>query len=182
MRRLQHGVGGAGVQPGDAAAQAFNFEAPALQIGAVDLRDLQFAPGRGLDGLGDLHDLRVVKVDAGDGVAAARAPGLLLNGHRAFGAVEGDHAEVLGVAHRIGEDGGPLRLGGGLPQAAGQPGAVEDVVAEYQRRRPAGDELLRQDEGFGQTLGLRLHGVLHGQPPAAAVAEHLLEAADVLGR
>ena len=41
-------------------------------------------------------------------------------------------------------------------------------------------ELPADDEGLGQSLGLRLHRVANGNPEPAAIAEQALEATDVL--
>ena len=48
----------AGVEPGEAAAEHLDAQLPAFEVGAVDVGDLQFAAGEGLQRRGDLDDLR----------------------------------------------------------------------------------------------------------------------------
>ena len=48
--------------------------------------------------------------------------------------------------------------------------------------RSRADELAADEEGLGQALGLRLHGVADRNAQPAAVAQQSLEAADVLRR
>ena len=64
---LEQTVGRAGVEPGKAAAHHFDVQLAALEIGAVDVGDLEFAAGRRLDVGGDVDDLLVVEIEPGDG-------------------------------------------------------------------------------------------------------------------
>ena len=64
---LQQGFVGARVQPGKAAAQEFDLEVAAGQVGVVHRGDLQLAPGRRLDGCGNGGHVVVVKIQAGHG-------------------------------------------------------------------------------------------------------------------
>ncbi len=83
----------------------------------------------------------------------------------------------------VAEDRGPARLGvlDGARQVARQAVAVEDVVAEHQCARLAGDEVLADREGLGQAvrrglLGVEVHAV------AGAVPEQALEVGQVRRR
>ena len=60
-------------------------------------------------------------------------------------------------------------------------GAVEDVVAEHQGGRVAGEELLAEQEGLRQALGSLLHDVRELHPQFSAVAEEPDEGRLVLG-
>ena len=66
---------GAGVQPGVAAAHDFDVELALLEIQAVQVGDFVFAARGGFEALGQVYDLVVVEVQAGDGVAGLGAWG-----------------------------------------------------------------------------------------------------------
>lgn len=125
-----------------------------------------------------------VEVQAGDGVGALGALGLLLDGDRPALAVELHDAEALGVVHVVAEDRGPprLRVLDGARQVARQAVAVEDVVAEHQGARLAGDELLADGEGLGQAVRRGLLGVGEVHAVARAVPEQALEVGEVRRR
>lgn len=181
LRGLVQALHGAGVQPRVPAAQRHDGQRPLLEVHLVERGDLQLASGRGL------HPMRLgchvarVEVQAGDGVGALGALGLLLDGDGAALAVELHDAEALGVVHVVAEDRGAARLGvlDGARQVAAEPVAVEDVVAEHQGARLAGDELLADGEGLRQAVGARLLGVGEVHAVARAVPEQALEVGQV---
>ena len=181
LRGLVQALHGAGVQPGVPAAQRHDGQRPLLQVHPVEVGDLQLPAGRGphLVRLGG-HVARV-EVQAGDGVGALGALGLLLDGDGPPLAVELHDAEALGVVHVVAEDRGPPRLGvlDGARQVARQSVAVEDVVAEHQGARLAVDELLADGEGLRQAVGARLLGVGQVHAVARAVPEQALEVGQV---
>lgn len=178
---LVQALHGAGVQPRVAAAQGHHGQRPLLQVHPVEVGDLQLAAR------GGLHPMRLgghvarVEVQAGDGVGALGLGGLLLDGDGPPLRVELHDAEALGVVHVVAEDRGAARLGvlDGARQVARQAVAVEDVVAEHQGARLAGDELLADGEGLGQAVGARLLGVGEVDAVARAVAEQALEVGQV---
>ena len=181
LRRLVQALHGAGVQPRVAASQRHHGQRPLLQVHLVERGDLQLASGRGL------HPMRLgchvarVEVQAGDGVGALGTLGLLLDGDGAALAVELHDAEALGVVHVVAEDRGAARLGvlDGARQVARQAVAVEDVVAEHQRARLAGDEVLADGERLRQAVGAGLLGVGEVDAVARAVPEQALEVGQV---
>lgn len=181
LRRLVQALHGAGVQPRVAAAEGDHGQRPLLQVHLVERGDLELAAGR------RLHPMRLgghvarVEVQAGDGVGALGALGLLLDGDGPPLAVELHDAEALGVVHVVAEDRGAARLGvlDGARQVAGQAVAVEDVVAEHQGARLAGDELLADGEGLRQAVGAGLLGVGEVHAVARAVPEQALEVGQV---
>ena len=122
-----------------------------------------------------------VEVQAGDGVGALGALGLLLDGDGPPLRIELHDAEALGVVHVVAEDRGAARLCvlDGARQVARQAVAVEDVVAEHQGARLAGDELLADGEGLRQAVGARLLGVGEVHAVARAVPEQALEVGQV---
>ena len=181
LRRLVQALHGAGVQPRVAAAEGDDGQRPLLQVHLVERGDLQ------LTARGRLHPMRLgghvarVEVQAGDGVGALGALGLLLDGDGPPLAVELHDAEALGVVHVVAEDRGAARLGvlDGARQVAGQAVAVEDVVAQHQGARLSADEVLADGEGLRQAVrrGLLRVGEVHAV--ARAVPEQALEVGQV---
>lgn len=181
LRGLVQALHGASVQPRVAAAEGDHGQRPLLQVHLVERGDLQLAAGRGLDPVRLGGDVARVEVQAGDGVGALGALGLLLDGDGPALPVELHDAEALGVVHVVAEDRGAARLGvlDGARQVAGQPVSVEDVVAEHQGARLAGDEVLADGEGLGEAVGARLLGVGQVHAVARAVPEQALEVGQV---
>ena len=181
LRRLVQALHGAGVQPRVAATEGDDGQRPLLQVHPVERGDLELAAGR------RLHPMRLgghvarVEVQAGDGVGALGALGLLLDGDGPPLAVEFHDAEALGVVHVVAEDRGAARLGvlDGARQVARKAVAVEDVVAEHQRARLAGDELLADGECLCEAVRAGLLGVGEVHAVARAVAEQALEVGEV---
>lgn len=81
----------------------------------------------------------------------------------------------------VAEDRGPTGLGvlDGARQVARQAVAVEDVAAEHERARLAGDEVPADRKGLRQTVGARLLGVGQVHAVARAVPEQALEVGQV---
>ena len=184
LRGLVEALHGSGVQPRVAAAEGHHGQRPLLQVHLVERGDLELAAGRGLDLMGLGGDVARVEVQAGDGVGALGLGGLLLDGDGPPLAVELHDAEALGVVHVVAEDRGPTGLGvlDGARQVARQAVAVEDVVAEHERARLAGDELLADGEGLRQAVGAGLLGVGEVHAVARAVPEQALEVGEVRRR
>ena len=181
LRGLVEALHGAGVEPRVAAAEGDHGQRSLLQVHLVERGDLQLAA------VGGLHPMRLgghvarVEVQAGDGVGALGALGLLLDGDGPPLAVELHDAEALGVVHVVAEDRGAARLGvlDGARQVAGQAVAVEDVVAQHQGARLSADEVLADGEGLRQAVrrGLLRVGEVHAV--ARAVPEQALEVGEV---
>lgn len=181
LRGLVQALHGAGVQPRVAAAEGDDRQRPLLQVHLVERGDLQLAARGGLHPVCLGGHVARVEVQAGDGVGALGLGGLLLDGDGPALPVELHDAEALGVVHVVAEDSGPARLGvlDGARQVARQAVAVEDVVAEHQGARLAGDELLADGEGLGQAVGARLLCVGEVHAVARAVPEQALEVGQV---
>lgn len=181
LRGLVEALHGAGVQPRVASAEGDHGQRPLLQVHLVERGDLQLAARGGphLVRLGG-HVARV-EVQAGDGVGALGLGGLLLDGDGPPLAVELHDAEALGVVHVVAEDRGAARLGilDGARQVARQAVAVEDVVAEHEGARLAGDELLADGECLRQAVRRGLLGVGEVHTVARAVPEQALEVGQV---
>ena len=184
LRRLVQALHGAGVQPRVAAAERHHGQRPLLQVHLVERGDLQLAARGRLHPMGLGGHVARVEVQAGDGVGALGALGLLLDGDGTALPVELHDAEALGVVHVVAEDRGPTGLGvlDGARQVAAEAVAVEDVVAEHQSTRLAGDEVLADGERLGQAVGARLLGVGQVHAVARAVPEQALEVGEVRRR
>ena len=184
LRGLVQALHGAGVQPRVPAAECDDGERPLPQVHPVEVGDLQLAARGGFDLMCLGGHVARVEVQAGDGVGALGLGGLLLDGDGTALAVELHDAEALGVVHVVAEDRGAARLGvlDGARQVAGQAVAVEDVVAEHQRARLAGDELLADGECLRQAVGARLLCIGQVNSVARAVPEQALEVGEVSRR
>lgn len=184
LRGLVQALHGAGVQPRVATAEGDDGQRPLLQVHLVERGDLELAAGRRLDLVGLGRHVTRVEVQAGDGVGALGLGWLLLDGDGPPLAVELDDAEALGVVHVVAEDRGPTGLGvlDGACQVAAEAVSVEDVVAEHQGARLAGDELLADGEGLRQAVRARLLGVGQVHAVARAVPEQALEVGEVRRR
>ena len=181
LRRLVERLHGAGVQPRVAAAEGDHGQRPLLQVHLVERGDLQLAAGGGLDPMRLGGHVARVEVQAGDGVGALGALGLLLDGDGPPLAVELHDAEALGVVHVVAEDRRAARLCvlDGARQVARQAVAVEDVVAKHEGARLAGDELLADGERLRQAVRAGLLGVGQVHAVARAVPEQALEVGQV---
>ena len=181
LRGLVQALHGAGVEPRVAAAQGDDGERPLLQVHLVERGDLQLAAGRRLNLMRLGGHVARVEVQAGDGIGALGLGGLLLDGDGPPLAVELHDAEALGVVHVVAEDRGAARLGvlDGARQVAGQAVAVEDVVAEHEGARLAGDEVLADGEGLRKAVRRGLLGVGQVHAVARAVPEQALEVGQV---
>ena len=181
LRGLVQALHGAGVEPRVASAQGDDRQRPLLQVHLVERGDLQLAARGRLHPMCLGGDIARVEVQAGNGVGALGLGGLLLDGDGPPLAVELHDAEALGVVHVVAEDRGPARLGvlDGARQVARQAVAVEDVVAEHQCARLAGDEVLADGECLRQAVGARLLGVGEAHAVARTVPEQALEIGQV---
>ena len=181
LRGLVQALHGAGVQPRVAAAQGDHGQGPLLKVHLVERGDLQLAARRRLDPMRLGGHVARVEVQAGDGVGALGLGWLLLDGDGTALEVELHDAEALGVVHVVAEDRGAARLGvlDGARQVARQAVAVEDVVAQHEGARLAGDELLADGERLRQAVRRGLLGVGQVHAVARAVPEQALEVGQV---
>ena len=181
LRGLVQALHGAGVEPRVASAEGDHGQRPLLQVHLVERGDLQLAAGRRLDPMRLGGHVARVEVQAGDGVGALGLGWLLLDGDGTALRIELHDAEALGVVHVVAEDRGAARLGvlDGARQVARQAVAVEDVVAEHEGARLAGDEPLADGEGLRQAVGAGLLGVGEVHSVARAVPEQALEVGQV---
>ncbi len=153
----------------------------ALEVRAVDVGDLELPAGRRLEPGRDVDDPVVVEVEPGHREARARLGRLLLDLPRAAVGAERHHPVARGIAHPVGEHGGPGRARDRGLERHRQVVPVEDVVAQGQGHRVLADELAADDEGLGQPLGPGLHRVGDGQAEVLAVPEEPVERGRVLG-
>lgn len=181
LRGLVQALHGAGVEPRVPAAQGHHGQRPLLQVHLVERGDLQLAARGRLDLMRLGCHVARVEIESGDGVGALGALGLLLDGDGPPLRIELHDAEALGVVDVVAEDRGPPRLGvlHGARQVARQAVAVEDVVAEHERARLAGDEVLADGERLRQAVRRGLLGIVEVHAVARAVPEQALEVGEV---
>ncbi len=173
---------GAGIEPGDTAPDAIEIEFTPFEIAPVEIGDLQLAPGRGLQGLGQLADPAVVEVDPGDRPVGFGYARLLLQPHHPSGGVEFRDPVALRIRNVVAEHGGPpLARARGL-QLTNQPMSIEDVVPEHQAGGRPVEERLADQERLGQATGVRLLGIAQRDPPLRTVAEQRLEPWQIVRR
>ena len=84
------------------------FERALAEVVPVHVGDLQLPPLRGCQPGGDVHHVRAVGVEPGDGEVGARPSRLFLNVECTPVCAQFDDAVALRVASRVGEDGGAL--------------------------------------------------------------------------
>jgi hypothetical protein len=165
---------GAGVEPGHAAPEVDQLRLAALEVVVVDVGDLELAARRRLQPGGDVDDLVVVHVQAGDREVRLRHRRLLLDGEDFCSSKTPRHAVALGILHLIAEERAAAELGDLFLQHPGEAVAVEDVVAEGEADVVGADELAADDERLGEAVGLGLLGVLDAQADVVAVAQQPL--------
>lgn len=142
-----------------------------VEIGLVDVRDFQFAPGGGLDFTCNVHDVLIIKIKPGHGVAGFGMLGFLLEGADFHILIELDHAVTLGIADVIPEDGRALFLLPGADEEIFEAVAEENIVPKDQAGVASLDEISGKEERLSDTFRLRLCDVFKGASPLAAVPE-----------
>ena len=88
--------------------------------------------------------------------------GLFLDGEATALLVEFGHAVALRVVHPVTEHGGVacrLCLMHSLAEQSGEPGAMENVVAQHEAHRIVTYELLADDESLRKAVGAGLLGI-----------------------
>ncbi|MNE68304.1 hypothetical protein D3C80_1639570 [compost metagenome] len=110
LRGFQQAIVSTGIEPGKAAAEAFDTQVAALQVGVVDVCDFKLATCRRLYILGDLDHVVVVEIKARDRIAGFGLGGFFFDRKRATLVVEVNHAEPLRVFHPVTKHRGALRL------------------------------------------------------------------------
>ena len=155
---------------------------PRVEIGLVDVRDFQFAPGGGLDFTCNIHDVLIIKIKPGHGVAGFGMLGFLLEGADFHILIELDHAVTLGIADVIPEDGRALFLLPGADEEIFEAVAEENIVPKDQAGVASLDEVSGKEERLSDTFRLRLCDVLKGASPLAAVPEKFAELPAVVWR
>ena len=125
--------------------------------------------------VGMRDDVLVVEIEPRHGVVRFRLLRLLFETDDDTVLVELGYAVGGWVAHVVPEDSCAVGLLRALLEHALKPVSVEDVVAEHERARVAGDELLADQEGLGETVRARLDCILEPEAPTLSVAEETLK-------
>lgn len=162
---------GAGIEPGGSPSHLLDVEAPELEVGSVDVGDLEFtASGRAYRPR-DLGDPSVVKVQADHRIVGFRPRRLFLQRDRLALRIELDHAVPARVLYPIAKDGRAVGACGRRLGLLRDAVSVEQVVSQDQGDGSAVDERRADQERFSQPCGLRLFGIGNGDAELRAVPE-----------
>src|SRR5207249_1580737 len=167
---------GAGVRP--PSLEHLAGEVPSTQVPVVHVGDLELASRRRLERADHVEHPTIVHVDAGDGIAALRAPRLLLDRDDTAVAHLG-HTEALSVLDLLQHDARPARLATKTTDCR-RNGALDQVVAEHHTYLAAIGEVLAERERRGDAafaLLVRVVQVREAELPA--VPEQTEEVAGV---
>src|SRR5206468_5573079 len=173
--RLQQRLVGAGIEPRDTARQLFDVQLTAFEIGAVDVGDLELAPGRRLQRGGDVDDLIVVEIQPRYCIRRFGGRGLFLDADRASFTVELDDAVALRIPDQVPEHGGAHLARRGRPDVIGEVRAVKNVVAQSEGHAVAANEPSSDHKGLREAVRARLNLVLDRHAELGAVAQQTLE-------
>ena len=144
---------GASIKPCVTSTHDLDLESIAKEVMLVDVRDLEFAPGRRLDVRGDIADLLVIKVKSGDGIVAARSGGLFFDAHRTLAIVELNHALPFGVVHVIGKYRCTRLARIRVLEQSDQVMAMKNIVTKDQCAGIVANELASNNKSLCQTIG-----------------------------
>src|SRR4051794_8608331 len=119
---------GAGVEPGHAASHDRDFKGATLKVFAVDIGDFKFATSRRLERSGDVGYLRIIKIEAGDGVTRLRHPRLFFQADGLALGIKFHHTVALRIMDWVSEDASALFAFGRVFHALSEIVAVENIV------------------------------------------------------
>ena len=173
------------VQPCKTAVQGLHLQFSVVEETLVDRGDFQFAALGGLDGLGHIHHLVRVEVEAHYGIIRLGSFGFLFDADGVAAPVKFHHAVAFGVVDAIAKDSGLALLFGrdhGIAEHGAPSAAVEDVVAQNEAGAIVADKLLADDECLCQSVGRRLFGIGELHAVVRSIAQQTLESGQVLRR
>ena len=124
---------GSGIKPGIAPAHLLHMQVAPLQIGPVDVGDLKLASRRGLDRLGNRHDIGIIEIEPGHSPVRFGLERFFLDVDGASARrIERHHAITLGIQHVIGKNRCPLGAERGPAAEFRKAMAMKDIVAKHQ--------------------------------------------------
>ena len=154
----------------------------AIDVGVIDVRDLELAPPGRLERLDDVEDAGVVHVDADHGVLRRGVLGLLTDVQNAA-VLDDRHAEVaqvLRILHLLEQHPCATLLTLEVLDVRRER-VLQDVVAEHDQELVAVHEVLGEAKRLGDPAGLRLVRVAQApHAELATVAEQAEELAGVI--
>src|SRR4030042_3810791 len=101
---LVHRFMSPGVQPCQTSSQNLNPEIPSSKINQIDIRYLEFSPGRRLEVGGNIDDIIVINVKAGYGIMGFWFLRFFLNSDHPPLRIEFHHAVSFRILYRISEN------------------------------------------------------------------------------
>src|SRR5205823_14739676 len=110
-------------------------------------------------------DRGVIEIKPSNGPIRFRSLRLFLDMYRQTFLVEFKNAVASGIVYPMTKDGGVASVVGSVLHEVAQAGAIKDIVSKNKRAALSIDELLANDEGFGDAIGSRLHRVTNADAP-----------------
>src|SRR6266851_3726434 len=159
IRRIQHRVAGASVEPGEAAPEALDIKLPPLEVAAVQIRDFQLSPRRRFQPSRKSRRPRVMIIEPDHGQIGFWFRRLLVEIDSMALTIQRDDAEVSRVLNGIAEHGGPGLAAIGIDQMVGKALAIKDVVAQHERAAGTIQEFLADQKRLRQPVRPVLFGV-----------------------
>ena len=166
---------GARIKPRITSAKHGTSQRTPIEVGSVDVRDLQLSPCRRLHVASNLDDFIIIKVETDHGILGARMRGLLLDRYDFSLGIKFHNTITLWVVHIISKNGRTVPLARGFPQNALQPMAIKDIVAKHETDAFAGDKLRPNAKCIGEAARAALDDVRQLQPDLFSRPEELLD-------
>ena len=151
-----------------------------LKVHTVNVCNFQLAARRGLDVGCNVTHLLVVKIQTSHGVVALWIFGFFFNAQGFLLRIKVHHTIALWVLHMVSKDTGTGGLRIGPLHELDQIVTIKNVVAQHQSARVLTHKFFANDEGLGQTIGARLHGILDVHTPLTAVSQQVGKTRGVL--
>src|SRR5690625_2453228 len=153
--------------------------APLLDVGGVDVGDLQFTTRGGADVLGDVHHVVVIEVEARDDPIGAGEPRFLLDGEELAFPVGLTDSVPRRIVDRIAEEHATVDVAHAALQQGVEALPVEDVVSQDKRHQLVPYVVRANQEGVGDTPREILVRVGQFQSQMGAVTEQFSKLPEV---
>ena len=147
---------GAGVEPGESAAEGLHFEFAITEKPLIDSSDLIFSSCGRLDIGCYIHYFIWIEIESYNGIVALWLCRLFFDREAVAFLIEFSHTISLWVVDLIAEDGCFLLFfcrTYSLFDHLGEARTMEDIIAKYKACRIVSDEILADGEGLCESIG-----------------------------